>query len=155
MNVLDIYAPHWPLLVYVGAVFLLVVTMLVVSHFIGEKHQERATDTVFESGIKATGDAKVRFPIQFYILAMFFVIFDLEVVFIVAWAVNAKALGWAGYIAIAIFIFLLGTVLVYEWRIGALEFGPSGKKILSQYHKRFKSVSEGNTMEDAKKVAEP
>lgn len=154
MNEPGVYNTLWPLLVYVGAVVLLVVTMLTASHFLGEKHHERATDTAFESGIKVTGDAKARFPIHFYIVAMFFVIFDLEVVFIVAWAVNAKALGWAGYIAIAIFIFLLAAVLVYEWRNGALDFGPSGKKILSQYHKKFKTVSEANTMEDARAVTE-
>jgi len=129
----------WPLLVYAGGVVLLITVMLVASYFLGERHKETVTDTVFESGIKVTGSAHFRFPVQFYILAMFFVIFDLEVVFIVAWAIHAKALGWAGYIAIATFIGLLVAVLIYEWRIGALDFGPSGKKILQQYHKRFKS----------------
>jgi len=129
----------WPILVYAGGVVLLVTIMLVASYFLGEKHKETVTDTVFESGIKVTGNARFKFPIQFYILAMFFVIFDLEVVFIVAWAINAKALGWPGYIAIATFIGLLVAVLIYEWRIGALDFGPSGKKILKRYHEHFKS----------------
>lgn len=129
----------WTLLVYAGGVVSLVAIMLIASYFLGERHKETVTDTVFESGIKVTGSAHFRFPIHFYILAMFFVIFDLEVVFIVAWAIHAKALGWAGYIAIAIFIGLLAVVLFYEWRIGALDFGPSGKKILQQYHRRFKS----------------
>lgn len=129
----------WPLLVYAGGVVLLVTVMLVASYFLGERHKETVTDTVFESGIKVTGIAHFRYPIQFYILAMFFVVFDLEVVFIVAWAINAKALGWAGYIAIATFIGLLVAVLIYEWRIGALDFGPSGKKILRQYHRHHKS----------------
>lgn len=132
----------WPLLVYAGGVLLLVTIMLLASYFLGEKHKETVTDTVFESGIRVTGDARFKFPIHFYILAMFFVIFDLEVVFIVAWAVNAKALGWAGYIAIATFIGVLMVVLVYEWRIGALDIGPSGKKILKQYHKHFKTGSD-------------
>lgn len=132
----------WPLLVYAGGVVLLITIMLVASYFLGEKHKEPATDTVFESGIRVTGSARFKFPIHFYILAMFFVIFDLEVVFIVAWAVNAKALGWAGYIAIATFIGLLVAVLVYEWRIGALDFGPSGKKILKHYHEQFRGDPE-------------
>ncbi len=138
MNETHSLSTLWPLLVYAGGVVLLVAIMLIASHFLGEKHKETVTDTVFESGIKVTGDARIQFPIQFYILAMFFVIFDLEVVFIVAWAIHAKALGWAGYIAIAIFIGLLVAVLIYEWRIGALDFGPDGKKILKQYHRRFK-----------------
>ncbi|MBW7891145.1 MAG: NADH-quinone oxidoreductase subunit A [Chitinophagaceae bacterium] len=129
----------WPILVYAGGVVLLVTIMLVASYFLGERHKETVTDRVYESGIKGTGDARFKFPIHFYILAMFFVVFDLEVVFIVAWAINAKALGWAGYVAIATFIGLLVAVLIYEWRIGALDFGPSGKKILKRYHEKYRT----------------
>lgn len=129
----------WPLLVYAGGVVLLVVLMLTASYFLGEKHKETVTDTVFESGIKVTGDARLLFPVHFYILAMFFVIFDLEVVFIVSWAIYAKGLGWPGYISIAIFIAELVAVLIYVWRIGALDFGPDGKKILRIYNKKFRN----------------
>jgi NADH-quinone oxidoreductase subunit A len=66
---------------------------------------------------------------------MFFVIFDLEVVFIFAWAIAFKELGWAGYLGVLIFILILGVVLIYEWRTGALDFGPQGKKILKAYKK--------------------
>lgn len=129
----------WPLLVYAGGVVLLVTIMLAASYFLGERHKETVTDRPFESGIKVTGDARFRFPVHFYILAMLFVVFDLEVVFIVAWAVNAKALGWAGYIAISVFIGVLVAVLIYELKMGALDFGPSGKKILKSYHNKYKS----------------
>lgn len=129
----------WPLLVYAGGVVLLVSIMLIASYFLGERHKETVTDTVYESGIKVTGDARLMFPVHFYILAMFFVIFDLEVVFIVAWAIHAKALGWAGYITIAVFIGILVAVLIYEWRIGALDFGPDGRKILKRYHRYFRT----------------
>ncbi|KXK38189.1 MAG: NADH-quinone oxidoreductase subunit A [Saprospiraceae bacterium] len=139
MHEIESLTSLWPMLVYGGGVVLLVVIMLVGSYLLGERHKETATDTVYESGIKETGDARIKFSIDFYILAMFFVIFDLEVVFIVAWAINVKALGWAGFTAIAIFIALLVAVFVYEWRIGALDFGPSGKKILRRYHEQFKS----------------
>lgn len=144
----------WPFLVYAGGVVLLIVVMLTVSYFLGERHKETATDTVFESGIKATGNARLMFPIHFYILAMFFVIFDLEVVFIIAWAIDAKALGWAGYISIATFIGSLLVILIYVWRIGALDFGPSGKEILKQYHKRFRNNPDNilNPKEDSYKV---
>lgn len=135
MDETNTYSTLWPFLVYAGAVVLLIATMLTASWLLGEKHKEVATDTVFEAGVKVTGDARLLFPIHFYILAMFFVVFDLEVVFIIAWAISAEALGWAGYIAIAIFIGVLFAVLIYEWRIGALDFGPSGRKILKQYYK--------------------
>ncbi len=123
----------WPLLLYAVLVVLLVGGMIVMSYFLGERHKEKSTDEIYESGIVPTGNARIRFSAHFYIVAMFFVIFDLEAAFIVAWAVAFKDLGWAGYWAVFVFIGILIAVLIYEWRIGALEFGPSGKKILEQY----------------------
>lgn len=126
----------WPFLVYGIAVFAIVAGMLLLSYILGEKHNEPATDQAYESGILTTGSARLLFPIHFYIIALFFVIFDIEAVFIIAWAISVKALGWAGYIAILVFIGVLFCVLFYEWRIGALDFGPNGKKILKAYQKR-------------------
>ncbi len=126
----------WPFLVYAVAVVLLVSGMLLLSHFIGGRHSEHATGEPYESGILETGSARIRLPINFYIVALLFVIFDIEAIFIIAWAIAVKALGWAGYIAILIFIGVLISLLIYEWRIGALDFGPDGKKILKAYRKR-------------------
>ena len=119
----------WPLLLYTGAVVLLVSIIVGLSYVLGQRHKETETDDPFESGIKITGDARIRFPVHFYIVAMFFVIFDLEAVFIIAWAISLKDAGWTGYIGVLVFIFILIAVLVYEWKIGALDFGPKGKKI--------------------------
>ena len=126
----------WPFLVYAIAVVLLVSGMLLLSHFIGERHSEHATGEPYESGILETGSARIRLPINFYIVALLFVIFDIEAIFIIAWAIAVKALGWAGYIAILIFIGVLISLLIYEWRTGALDFGPDSKKILKAYRKR-------------------
>jgi NADH-quinone oxidoreductase subunit A len=126
----------WPLLVYGGAVFLLVGIMLGLSYLLGQRHEEKETHDVFESGITVTESAQQRFSVHFYIVAMFFVIFDLEAVFIITWAIAFKQLGWPGYIAVAVFITILVAVLVYEWRIGALDFGASGKKILRGRNRR-------------------
>ena len=125
----------WPLLLYAGAVILLVGIMVGLSHVLGQRHKEAETDDPFESGIKVTGDARIRFPVHFYIVAMFFVIFDLEAVFIIAWAISLKDVGWTGYTGMLVFIFILIAVLVYEWKIGALDFGPNGKKILQAMKK--------------------
>lgn len=127
------YPVLWPFLVYGIAAVGLVVVMLLVSHFLGERHREPETDEVFEAGVKATGSARLRFPIHYYLVAMFFVVFDLEAVFIISWAIAIKQLGWSGYVAILVFTFILIVVLIYEWRTGALDFGPSGKKILRAY----------------------
>ena len=131
----------WPFLVYGGLVVLIVGAMLGVSYLLGEKHRDKQTDTIYESGIKSTGDARVRYPVHFYIVAMFFVIFDLETAFIISWAIAFRDVGWSGYIGVLIFIIILLVVLLYEWKIGALDFGPKGKQILKEYHKRLKEKS--------------
>lgn len=128
----------WPFLLYAAATILLVAGILLVSHFLGERHSEPATGKTYESGITATGSGRLRFPVHFYIVAMFFVIFDLEAAFIIAWAVAVKQVGWTGYLAVLVFIGVLLVVLLYEWKTGALDFGPKGKKILEIYHKKIK-----------------
>ena len=128
----------WPFLLYGTAVILLVAGILLISHFLGERHSEPATGETYESGITATGSGRLRFPVHFYIVAMFFVIFDLEAAFIIAWAVAVKEVGWTGYLAVVVFIGVLLVVLLYEWKTGALDFGPKGKKILDIYHKKVK-----------------
>lgn len=124
------------LLIYAALVILIITAMLGLSYILGQRHRERATTAPYESGIKVTESARLRFPVKFYLAAMFFVIFDLEVVFIVAWAITYEALGWAGYLAMAVFVAVLSVVLIYEWRTGALDFGPQGKKILKAYRKK-------------------
>jgi NADH-quinone oxidoreductase subunit A len=126
---------YWPLVAYSVSVIALVGIILLLSHMLGERHEDRATHEVYESGMIATGTSRLRFPSHFYMIAMFFVIFDLETAFVVAWAVAFKELGWAGYFAVLIFIVELAVLLFYIWRSGALDLGPDGKKILAAYHK--------------------
>ncbi len=132
----------WPFIVYIVAVILLVSGMLVTSYFIGERHSENATAKPYESGIKPTGSARFHFPIQFYVIAMFFVVFDLEAVFIFTWAISLRDTGWTGYFIILIFIGELMILLFYLWKIGALEFGPNTKAILKAYHEKTKIESQ-------------
>lgn len=135
MILLENFTLLWPLLLYTGLAILLVGFMIGLSYFLGQRHKESATDEVYESGIKITGGARLKIPIHFYIVAMFFVIFDLEAVFIISWAIAFKEVGWLAYWGILVFIGILVAVFVYEWRIGALDFGPDGKKILAAYRK--------------------
>jgi NADH-quinone oxidoreductase subunit A len=111
------------MVVYGAAVFLLVAVIFAASHLLGERHREPATDDPFESGIVSTGSARMRFDAKFYVMAMFFVIFDLETAFVFTWAVAARELGWRGYAEIVMFIAILGAALFYLWRIGALDWG--------------------------------
>jgi len=95
--------------------------MLGLSYFLGESHKERTTGEPYESGMVVTGSARVRFDANFYLIAVFFVIFDLETLFIISWAVNVRELGWRGYIGMLFFVGTLLVALVYLWRVGALE----------------------------------
>ena len=125
----------WPFIVFAIIVVFLIVIMIGISYVLGERHKEKTTDEPYESGIPPTGDARLRFSSGFYIIAMFFVIFDLDAAFIILWAVSFRELGLPGYIGILIFIGLLIVLLIYELSIGALDFGPDGKKILKSKSK--------------------
>jgi NADH-quinone oxidoreductase subunit A len=118
----------WPLVIYAAAAVALVAFMLSLSYVLGQRHRDRATGEPYESGITSTGTARIRFDVKFYLIAMFFVIFDVETVFIFAWAVALRELGWEGYIEILVFIGILLATLVYLWRLGALEWGTKKQK---------------------------
>ncbi len=132
----------WPLLVYGAIVCSLIGAILGLSYFLGGRHVERATNEPYEGGIVSAGSARLRFSSQFYMIAMLFVIFDVETIFIFTWAIAFKELGWIGFIGAVSFIGLLVIVLIYEWRNGALDFGPDGKKILRAYKKLTKNPDE-------------
>lgn len=137
--------PLWPLLLYGAIVLSLVLAMLGISHVLGQQHKDRATHEPYEGGILSTGSARMRFSSQFYLIAMLFVIFDVETIFIVSWAIAFEELGWYGYVGVLIFIILLVVVLIYEWRNGALDFGPDGQKILKAY-KDLKNKTQQNEL---------
>lgn len=125
----------WSFIAFAIIVFALIGIMIGLSYFLGERHHEKTTDEPYESGIPPTGDARLRFSSSFYLIAMFFVIFDLDAAFIMLWAVSFRELGLPGYIGIVIFIAILMVLLVYELSIGALDFGPNGKRILKYKNK--------------------
>jgi NADH-quinone oxidoreductase subunit A len=119
----------WPLVAYFFLIVVLVAGILGLSYIIGERHTARAADEPFESGIVTVGLARVRLSVKFYLIAMFFVIFDVEAVFLFAWAIAFRELGWAGYIEVLIFIGILCAALAYLWRLGALDWGSSGRAL--------------------------
>ena len=119
----------WPLAVYIILVGLLVMAMLSMSFVLGQRHHDRATGSPYESGILSEGSARVRFSAKFYLIAMFFVIFDLEAVFLFAWAVAVRETGWAGYAEALLFIMILLATLAYLWRVGALDWRQGSRRI--------------------------
>ncbi len=124
----------WPLIVYGAAVLVIVAAIVGLSYVLGQRHREKGTGEPYESGIVATGSARLRFPVHFYLVAMLFVIFDLEAVFVIAFAISFRELGWPGYCGLAFFLGVLLAVLAYEWRVGAFDFALSGRDVLRKYH---------------------
>jgi NADH-quinone oxidoreductase subunit A len=112
----------WPLLVYFVFVVFLVGAVLVVSYVLGSRHSEPATGEPYEGGIVSEGSARVRVSVKYYLVAMFFVVFDLEAVFLFAWAGAVRELGWAGYFEVLLFVGVLFATLIYLWKIGALDW---------------------------------
>ena len=113
----------WPFVVYFVAVLLLVATMLGLSYVLGQRRANKATNMPFESGVLSVGTPQIHMAVEFYLVAIFFVIFDLETVFIFAWAVAFFELGWEGFAAVTLFVVILGVALVYELSTGALDWG--------------------------------
>ena len=111
-----------PLGIYFVVVILLVVVLLGLSAVLGQRHRERATGVPYESGVASTGSARLRFDVSFYLVAVFFVIFDLEAAFLFAWAVALRDIGWTGYLEGLVFIGVLLAALGYLWRTGGLSF---------------------------------
>lgn len=112
----------WPLVVYFALVVFLVAVTLIVSYLLGQRHSDRATGEPYEGGIVSEGSARVRLSVRYYLVAMFFVVFDLEAVFLFAWAGAARELGWAGYGEVVLFVGVLVAALIYLWKVGALNW---------------------------------
>jgi NADH-quinone oxidoreductase subunit A len=116
----------WPLAVYFAAAIVIAGGMIGGSYVLGQRHNEPETGEPYESGVLPTGSAHVHLSVKFYMVAMFFVIFDLESIYIFAWAVSAREVGWAGYIEMLIFLAVLVAALAYLWRVGALDWSTKG-----------------------------
>lgn len=114
----------WPLAVYFALVIALAALIVAGSHVLGERHRAPATGAPYESGIVSEGSARVRLSVEFYRVALFFVIFDVEAVFVFGWAIAGRALGWDAFVELVVFVGVLLAALAYLWRSGGLDFGP-------------------------------
>lgn len=111
-----------PLIAYTSVVVVLILFLLVLSSFLGTKRKDHSTHIVYESGVPSVGSAQLRISVPYYLTAILFIIFDLEAVFLFAWAISVRESGWLGYVEATIFIGILLAGLVYLWRVGALEW---------------------------------
>ena len=102
--------------------FLNAVGMVVVSHFLNPKRYTPEKTMPYESGMIPLGTTRQRFSVKFYMVAISFIVFDLETMLLLPWAVEMRDLGWGPFIAVAVFAAVLALGLVYEWRTGGLEW---------------------------------
>ncbi|WP_119073092.1 NADH-quinone oxidoreductase subunit A [Aggregatilinea lenta] len=113
------FAPIAALLILSVAVSFLIVFM---SRLFGPFHPADRKLSPYESGMKPFGPAMRRIPVRFYRVAVLFILFDIEVIFFIPWAVIFRDLAWYGLAVIGVFFFILTVGFVYEWKVGGLEW---------------------------------
>jgi len=126
----------WTLAYYL---FLAVVTLgaiMLFSWLFGLRHTDKVTGEPYESGVATTGTARIRFDVKYYLVGMFFVIFDLEAAFLYVWAISVREVGWAGYIEVLVFTAVLLAALVYLWKLGGLEWADTRRQEYDSFKKR-------------------
>jgi len=114
--------PFFPVVVMFIFAGVVVVGMLCIAQGIGPKKTNPAKEEPFESGNPPRGDARARFSVKFYLVAMLFLIFDIEVVFLYPWAILLRRLGVFGLVEMGVFLAILVVGFVYVWKKGALEW---------------------------------
>ncbi len=115
--------PYLAILILFAVAAMITAMMYAFSVFFGPKNMKHPYKRLpFECGSKPIGDARVRFPVKFYIVAVVFVIFDIEVVFLYPWAVKFRQLGLFGFVEMAVFIAILTIGLIYVWKKGVFEW---------------------------------
>ena len=119
---------NWALAVFLLGVAGLCAFMMGVSSLLGSKAWGRSKNEPFESGMLPTGSARLRLSAKFYLVAMLFVIFDIEALFLFAWSVSVRESGWTGFVEALVFIAILLAGLVYLFRVGALDWAPEARR---------------------------
>ncbi len=112
----------WPLALWLGIVFLLISGVIGLSTIIGPRSNSRRRNLPHESGIPPTRQPAMRFPVHFYLIALAFLVFDLEAAFLFAWAVAARDVGWLGYVEALVFSIMLFAGLLYLWAKQAFDW---------------------------------
>ncbi len=118
----------WPFLLFIGLVLLVVTGLMGLSYVLGGRRPARWKTEPYESGIAPTERPPGGISVEFYRIAVFFVIFDVEAVFLFAWAVTLREVGWRGFVEMAVFIGLLVAALAYLWGSGSLDWRARTRK---------------------------
>ena len=123
---------YFPVLVQGILAIVIAAALIVLSYLLGKRVRNAVKDTPYESGITPTGDARARFSVKFYLVAMLFILFDIEVIFLYPWVVVYRELKMFGFIEMLVFVILILSGFFYVWRKGALDWAyadrPRGKQ---------------------------
>ena len=119
---LSILSEYTPILIFIFVGFCMAVGMTAIPFIIGESKPDKEKLSSYECGFEAFDDARGRFDVRFYLVAILFIIFDLEVAFLFPWAVSLGKIGMFGFWSMMIFLFFLTIGFIYEWKKGALEW---------------------------------
>jgi NADH-quinone oxidoreductase subunit A len=113
---------YFPVLLQAVIAMALAAGLLSVSYILGKKVRNKVKDTPYESGIVPTGDARHRFSVKFYLVAMLFILFDIEAIFLFPWVVVYRDLKMFGFIEMLVFVVLILSGFFYIWKKGALDW---------------------------------
>lgn len=113
---------YLPVIIFIGLSAVIGLALLVAPFLIAVKNPDPEKVSAYECGFDAFDDARMKFDVRFYLVAILFIIFDLEVAFLFPWAVAFKSVGWFGFWAMMVFLSVLTIGFIYEWRKGALEW---------------------------------
>jgi NADH-quinone oxidoreductase subunit A len=119
---------YFPVLLQALVAMLLAAGLITVSYLLGKRVKNRVKDMPYESGIVPTGDARQRFSVKFYLVAMLFILFDIEAIFLYPWAVVYRELLMAGFVEMLIFVVLILSGFFYIWKKGALDWSGADSK---------------------------
>jgi NADH-quinone oxidoreductase subunit A len=115
-------ADYLPLVIFIGVALMIALALLVAPFMVAYRRPDPEKLSAYECGFNAFDDARMKFDVRFYLVAILFIIFDLEVAFLFPWAITFGELGWFGFWSMMFFLFVLTVGFVYEWRKGALEW---------------------------------
>ncbi len=118
----DLIIEYLPILIFIGIAVGLAVLIVAASYILGEQRPDSEKVSAYECGFEAFDDARSRFDVRFYLVAILFIIFDLEVAFLFPWAVSLGETGVFGFWSMMVFLVILTIGFVYEWKKGALEW---------------------------------
>lgn len=113
---------YFPILIFMGIGLFLGFAALLIGRLLGPRKSNPAKLSPYECGFDAIQDARIPFDVRFYLVAMLFIVFDLETAFLFPWAVALRHIGWVGFSAMMIFLAILVIGFIYEWKRGALEW---------------------------------